>query len=83
MGAADRIYAVSRDGSAVVFRAGDRFELLATNLLDDVFNATPAIAHYPTKADLASWCHHEGLEVFHLDMRTGNSWRVGIRRAGA
>jgi outer membrane protein assembly factor BamB len=43
VGAADRIYAVSRDGAAVVFRAGDRFELLATNHLDDVFNATPAI----------------------------------------
>lgn len=41
--ARNRIYAVSRDGSAVVFRAGDSFELLARNRLDDSFNATPAI----------------------------------------
>ncbi len=42
--AGDRIYSVSRDGSAVVFRAGREFEVLARNELDDVFNATPAVA---------------------------------------
>ncbi len=41
--AGDRIYTVSRDGEAVVFRAGDKFEILARNQLDDGFNATPAI----------------------------------------
>jgi outer membrane protein assembly factor BamB len=41
--AGDRIYSVSRDGSAVVFRASGDFEILARNELDDVFNATPAI----------------------------------------
>ena len=41
--AGDRIYSISRDGSAVVFRAGDEFEILARNELDDGFNATPAI----------------------------------------
>lgn len=41
--AKDRIYSVSRDGSAVVFRASGDFEILARNELDDVFNATPAI----------------------------------------
>lgn len=41
--AGDRIYAFSRDGDAVVFRAGPEFEILARNELDDVFNATPAI----------------------------------------
>ena len=41
--AGDRIYAVARDGAAVVFRAGKEFEILARNQLDDVFNATPAI----------------------------------------
>jgi outer membrane protein assembly factor BamB len=41
--AGDRIYSVSRDGAAIVFRAGDKFEVLARNELDDVFNATPAI----------------------------------------
>ena len=41
--AKDRIYSVSRDGVAVVFRAGETFEVLATNRLEDTFNATPAI----------------------------------------
>ena len=41
--AAGRIYSFSRDGSAVVLRAGKSFEVLARNRLDDVFNATPAI----------------------------------------
>ena len=41
--AAGRVYTVSRDGAAVVFRAGETFEILATNRLDDSFNATPAI----------------------------------------
>jgi len=41
--AAGRIYSVSRDGDAVVFRAGEKFEVLARNELDDGFNATPAI----------------------------------------
>ena len=38
-----RVYSVSRDGTAVVFSAGDEFKILARNELDDVFNATPAI----------------------------------------
>jgi outer membrane protein assembly factor BamB len=41
--AGNRIYSVSRDGTAVVFRAGAEFEELGRNKLDDVFNATPAI----------------------------------------
>ena len=41
--AGNRIYTVSRDGATLVFGAGDEFEILAKNQLDDVFNATPAI----------------------------------------
>lgn len=41
--AGNRIYSVSRDGSAIVFSAGGEFKILARNELDDVFNATPAI----------------------------------------
>jgi outer membrane protein assembly factor BamB len=41
--AGNRIYAVSRDGGTLVFGAGNDFEVLARNELDDVFNATPAI----------------------------------------
>ena len=41
--AGNNIYAVSRDGEAVVFRAGSGYEVVARNELDDTFNATPAI----------------------------------------
>ena len=41
--AADRLYIASREGVVTVVRAGDEFEVLATNALDDVFDATPAI----------------------------------------
>jgi outer membrane protein assembly factor BamB len=44
VGADDRVYVVGRDGGAAVFRKGDTLELLATNRLDDGFDASPAIA---------------------------------------
>ncbi len=40
--AAGRLYVTSREGATAVVKAGDAFELLATNVLDDVFDATPA-----------------------------------------
>lgn len=40
--AADRIYVTSREGTTVVVRAGDAFEVLARNQLDDEFDSTPA-----------------------------------------
>lgn len=40
--AAGRIYLTSREGTTVVVRAGETFEILATNTLDDEFDATPA-----------------------------------------
>ena len=40
--AAGRIYFTSREGKTVVVRARREFEILATNALDDVFDATPA-----------------------------------------
>ncbi|MFQ5490303.1 MAG: PQQ-binding-like beta-propeller repeat protein [Phycisphaerae bacterium] len=43
VGAADRVYIVSRNGAAVVIKAGLKFELLARNRLDDSFSASPAI----------------------------------------
>lgn len=43
VGAADRVYIVDRGGTALVVRRGPRFELLATNRLDDGFSASPAI----------------------------------------
>jgi outer membrane protein assembly factor BamB len=41
--AAGRLYFTSREGTTIVVRAGDEFEELATNALDDVFDATPAL----------------------------------------
>jgi outer membrane protein assembly factor BamB len=43
VGAAGRIYVQGRDGKSVVFRHGETFELLAKNVLDDTFDASPVI----------------------------------------
>jgi len=43
VGAGGRVYLVGRDGAAVVIKDGDEFEILATNRLDDGFDASPAI----------------------------------------
>jgi len=40
-----KIYIMSRDGTALVVRAGPKFELLATNNLDDNFTASPVISN--------------------------------------
>lgn len=42
--AAGRIYVAGRNGSTVVLRRGERLEVLARNVLDDAFSASPAIA---------------------------------------
>jgi outer membrane protein assembly factor BamB len=41
VGAAGRVYVVSRDGTAVVFNHADEFEVLAMNELDEEFDASP------------------------------------------
>ena len=38
-----RLYVTSREGTTLVLRAGPTFEVLATNTLDDGFDASPAI----------------------------------------
>lgn len=43
VGAANRVYIVSREGSAVVLAHGPEFKILATNTLDDGFDASPAL----------------------------------------
>jgi len=42
-GVKDRIYFLGQNGVTVVIRHGPEFEVLATNTLDDEFDATPAI----------------------------------------
>jgi outer membrane protein assembly factor BamB len=44
VGAADRVYYVGRDGATLVFKRGATLDVLATNKLDDSFDASPAIA---------------------------------------
>ena len=41
--AAGRVYVTSREGATVVLRAGPALEVLATNALDDGFDASPAL----------------------------------------
>jgi len=43
VGAANRVYIVGRDGSTLVIGNGPEFEVLASNSLDDGFDASPAI----------------------------------------
>ncbi|MCH8853731.1 MAG: PQQ-like beta-propeller repeat protein [Planctomycetes bacterium] len=43
VGAADRVYIVSRNGTTAVIRRSAEFQLLALNHLDDSFSASPAI----------------------------------------
>jgi len=43
VGAAGRIYIASREGTTVVIRDADELEILATNQLDDTFDASPAV----------------------------------------
>lgn len=43
VGAAGRVYIVGRDGGAVVLKSSDKIEVLATNKLDDRFDASPAV----------------------------------------
>ncbi len=43
VGAADRVYIVSLNGTTAVLRRGDTFELVAQNTLNDTFAASPAI----------------------------------------
>ena len=44
VGAAGRVYFVGRKGTTQVIRSAGQFEILATNALDDEFDASPAIA---------------------------------------
>ncbi len=43
VGVGDRVYIAARNGTFFVLKNSDKFEVLATNKLDDEFNATPAI----------------------------------------
>jgi outer membrane protein assembly factor BamB len=42
VGTAGRVYVTGRDGGFVVLKSGPKLEVLATNKLDDQFDATPA-----------------------------------------
>jgi outer membrane protein assembly factor BamB len=43
VGAAGRVYITGRDGTTLVIRNGGTFEVLARNVLDDGFDASPAL----------------------------------------
>jgi outer membrane protein assembly factor BamB len=43
VGAAGRVYITGRDGATIVIRNGAKYEVLATNTLDDGFDASPAL----------------------------------------
>ena len=41
IGASGKVYIVGRNGATVVLKAGDKLEILATNQLDEKFEASP------------------------------------------
>ncbi len=43
VGVADKVYFVDRNGTAVVIKYSDKLEVLATNKLDDGFDASPVV----------------------------------------
>ena len=43
VGASGRVYVPGRDGTTLVIRHGEKFEVLAKNALDDGFDASPAL----------------------------------------
>jgi outer membrane protein assembly factor BamB len=43
VGAGGRLYIAGQDGKTIVLRHGPQYEVLATNALDDGFNASPAL----------------------------------------
>lgn len=43
VGAGDRVYLVGRTGAAVVLKNSDKLEILATNRLEEKFDASPAV----------------------------------------
>jgi outer membrane protein assembly factor BamB len=43
VGAADKVYLASQNGATVVIKNSDKYEILATNILDDKFDASPAL----------------------------------------
>jgi outer membrane protein assembly factor BamB len=43
VGAAGRVYIAGRDGVTLVLRNGTTYEVLASNKLDDGFDASPAL----------------------------------------
>ncbi len=44
VGAKGRVYVPGQQGTTIVFKHGPAFEVLATNALDDAFDASPALA---------------------------------------
>jgi hypothetical protein len=42
--AGDRVYFTGREGTTTVLKTGPTYEVLATNTLDDDFDASPALA---------------------------------------
>jgi outer membrane protein assembly factor BamB len=56
-----RIYLVDRGGTAVVLKAGDRLEVLATNAIDDPVDASPALVGRQLflRSEHYFWCIEE------------------------
>ena len=64
-------------GPYLSFLHGPGFRVFAPVVYSRI---TSMVARYRTRHDIRPWCRHEDLAVEHLDMRTRNSWRAGLRK---
>jgi outer membrane protein assembly factor BamB len=72
--AAGRVYLVDREGVTLVLRQSDKFEILATNRLDDGFDASPAVAGKQLflRGGKYLYCIEEGAETTAGSSVSGN-----------
>lgn len=64
-----------RDYLSFIYKLGfDVYKLVIHDQL------APSIVFYPSRNEICSWVKSAGLQIFHMDMRTNNSWRVGLRK---
>jgi SAM-dependent methyltransferase len=64
-----------REYLSFIYKLG--FEVYVLVIHDQL---APSIVFYPSRKDVLDWVKRAELLIFHMDMRTNNSWRIGLRR---
>ena len=67
---------IMQDYFCFIYKLG--FKIIRLIIYDQI---NPEIAYYPSKNQLIDWFSDNRIKIFHLDMRTNNSWRVGVEKS--